>query len=129
MHYRQANVEVKQTCLRLCGEALDPFVTKRRVNVVQGKKVLEVQPALHWDKGACLGHLANLTLSGDHSRGVCVFLGDDAFDEPAFRAVRDMGGIGVVVGEKANSAATLFLPSVSSVEIFLRRIVSISHTR
>jgi len=129
VHYRLAPADVQQTCLRLCGKALTPFVARRKVKVVQGKEVLEVQPALPWDKGACLQHLAKLTFSGDHRPGVCVFLGDDTFDEPAFRAVRDIGGIGIVIGEKANSAATFFLPSVSSVESFLLRLVSTSHTR
>ncbi|MDO8530951.1 MAG: trehalose-phosphatase [Dehalococcoidia bacterium] len=129
VHYRQAPVGVKQTCLRLCGQALDPFVAMRKVNVLQGKEVVEVQPALPWDKGACLRHLAKLSLSGDYGPGVCIFLGDDTFDEPAFRAVRDMGGIGIFIGEKADSAAAFFLPSTTSVEIFLRRLVSISRKR
>lgn len=129
VHYRQAPLEVKQTCLRLCGQALEPFISMSQLKVVQGKEVLEVLPALPWDKGVCLRHLAELGLPGTPGPGVCVFLGDDTGDEPAIRAVLDLGGIGIVVGEKANSAATFFLPSVSSVEIFLQRLVSISHTR
>jgi trehalose 6-phosphate phosphatase len=129
VHYRQATEEVKYACLHLCSQALEPFIAMGRANVVQGKEVLELQPALAWDKGLCLQHLAKLTLSGDHGPGVCVFLGDDTFDEPAFRAVRDMGGIGIVIGEKADSEAAFFLPSVTRVEIFLHRLVSISHNR
>jgi trehalose-phosphatase len=97
--------------------------------VAQGKAVLEVLPALPWDKGLCLQHLAKLTLSGDDGLGICVFLGDDIFDEPAFRAVRQMNGIGIIIDEKAQSAASFFLPSTTSLETFLKRLVSISHTR
>lgn len=127
VHYRQAPEEVKHACLHLCSQALEPFIAMGQVNVVQGKEVLELQPALPWDKGACLRYLAKLSFAAASGPGVCIFLGDDTFDEPAFRAVRDMGGIGIVVGERANSAAAFFLPTVTSVEIFLRRLASISH--
>ncbi len=129
VHYRQAPAEIKQTCLRLCGQVLEPLVAMHKVNMVNGKEVLEVQPALPWDKGACLRYLAKLSFSTDLQPGVCVFLGDDTFDEPAFRAVSDMGGIGIVIGEKADTAAAFHLPSTTSVEIFLSRLVSISHNR
>ena len=129
VHFRQAPVEIKQTCQRLCGQALEPFVSMGQLKVLQGKEVLEVQPALPWDKGACLRHLAELGFPGTPGPGVCVFLGDDTADEPAFRAVLDMRGIGIVIGEKADSAAHFFLPSATSVEIFLNRLVSIPHNR
>jgi trehalose-phosphatase len=93
--------------------------------VAQGKAVLEVLPALPWDKGLCLQHLAKLTLSGDDGPGLCVFLGDDTFDEPAFRAVRQMSGVGIVIEENAHSAAHFFLPSTASVETFLERLVKV----
>lgn len=125
-HYRRASPEIKETCLRWCEQVLAPFVRAGKVKVIGGKEVLEVQPALPWDKGTCLRRLAGLTLSGARQQGACLFVGDDTFDEPAFRAVRELEGIGVVVGEKAGSAAEFFLPSIAGVEIFLRRLVGVS---
>ncbi|MBI2872914.1 MAG: trehalose-phosphatase [Chloroflexi bacterium] len=130
VHYRQAPLEDKQRCLRLCSEALGPFLAGRQIVVSHGKEVLEVQPNLRWDKGECLRRLAKLVFARATAPGLCVFLGDDVFDEPAFRAIREMDGLGILVGgENPSSAATFFLPSPREVEAFLARLVDIPASR
>lgn len=49
-----------------------------------------------------------------------VFVGDDVTDEDAFHAVAEMGGIGVLVGEERETAASHRLPSVSAVLDWLK---------
>lgn len=49
-----------------------------------------------------------------------VFVGDDVTDEDAFRAVADMGGVGVLVGDERDTAAAYRLPSVSAVLDWLK---------
>ncbi len=65
------------------------------LRVTAGKKVLELRPALAWDKGAALGWLLE-TLELDGPEVVPLYLGDDVTDEDAFATLADRG-IGLVV--------------------------------
>lgn len=126
VHYRQASTEDKGRCLRLCGKVLQPFLASGRLKVDQGKEVMEVQPDVPWDKGACLKRLARLTFVKAGEAGLCIFIGDDVFDEPAFRAIRQMDGVGILVGGRdPESSATCFLPSTRAVQKFLARLLDI----
>jgi len=60
-----------------------------------GKKVFEIQPAIDWDKGKAVGQLL-ITLGLDDAGHRPMFFGDDVTDEDAFRALHDLGGVGVL---------------------------------
>lgn len=66
-----------------------------------GKEIHELRPAFDWDKGSAIEQLLQL-LPGDP---VPLYIGDDETDEDAFRALRHLGGIGILVGT-ASSAET-----------------------
>jgi len=68
-----------------------------------GKKVFEIQPAIDWDKGKAVAHLLE-TLGLDDAGHCPMFFGDDVTDEDAFKALQDMGGIGVLAASAADSA-------------------------
>ena len=128
VHYRNALPAVKQSCLRLSLMALGTLIAKGEVKAIKGKEVLEIQLALPWDKGKCLSYLANLGMGND-GQPLCVFLGDDVFDEPAFQAARSLGGLAIFVGERrSNSAAEFYLPAPGDVETFLQRLVNLQST-
>ena len=59
-----------------------------------GKEIHELRPAIDWDKGAAVRQLVDL-LPG---KPVPIYIGDDETDEDAFRAVRTLGGLGILVG-------------------------------
>ncbi len=59
-----------------------------------GKEIHELRPAIDWDKGAAVRQLVEL-LPGEP---IPIYIGDDETDEDAFRAVRILGGVGVLVG-------------------------------
>lgn len=74
-----------------------------------GKKVFELRPAVAWDKGrAVLWLLEALDLGGPDA--LPLYLGDDATDEDAFRALaaRPGGGIGIVVAEAPRPTAARY---------------------
>lgn len=48
-----------------------------------------------------------------------IFIGDDLTDEKGFADCADMGGFGILVGERANTAAQHQLPNVASVHRWL----------
>lgn len=92
IHYRLvrgdgAEEEIRRIVRRGCG-------SDRRLRITSGKKVLEVRPALDWDKGSAVRFLADTLL--DSPAAPVVFIGDDTTDEDAFRALAGRGA-GVVV--------------------------------
>ena len=81
---------------------VDPIVTKATASFVEsgglrltrGKMVVEVRPAIAWDKGKAIEKIREEC--GDLP--FPVYFGDDRTDEDGFRAVQDMGGLAVFVG-------------------------------
>jgi trehalose 6-phosphate phosphatase len=69
-----------------------------------GKKVFELRPAVHWDKGRALDFLLE-TLGLDRPDVLPLYIGDDETDEDAFRVVQDRG-LGVVVRGEEDERAT-----------------------
>jgi len=73
------------------------------------------------DKGVIVREL----IAASSPEAVAVYLGDDATDEDAFRAVQDRG-YGIRVGpEERSSLASGRLPSVDAVVVFLERWLAI----
>lgn len=60
-----------------------------------GKMIVELRPAVAWDKGRALRWLLS-TLGLDRPDVVALYVGDDVTDEDAFRAIAT-DGIGIVV--------------------------------
>jgi trehalose 6-phosphate phosphatase len=80
-----------------------------------GDHVIELRPR-HADKGsAILAFLEEAPFAGR----VPVFAGDDLTDEPGFRAVNAHGGISVLVGNRAGSAARFRLPDPAAIHAWL----------
>lgn len=81
-----------------------------------GRDVLELRPDGH-DKGDAIVAL----LAADPFRDrVPVFIGDDLTDEHGFDAVNARHGISVLVGSRADSAATHGLHDPAAVRVWLR---------
>jgi trehalose-phosphatase len=90
------------------------------LRVTTGKAVVELRPAVEWDKGAAVRWLVARLGDGD---AVPVYIGDDLTDEPAFRTVRD-GGVGVFVGRgRHGTAAGYRLDTRDAVADFLERLL------
>lgn len=94
------------------------------LRVTPGKMVLEVQPAVEWDKGRAVLHLLG-ALHLDGNDVTPVYLGDDVTDEDAFEALTGRG-LRVVVGRADDpevagrtTVADYALASVDEVAEFL----------
>jgi trehalose 6-phosphate phosphatase len=81
-----------------------------------GHDVLELRPDGH-DKGDAI---AALLETADFRNRVPVFIGDDLTDEHGFDAVNARHGISILVGTRANSAATHALHDPAAVREWLR---------
>ena len=126
LHYRL--VDNKQVTLvkTIFHETVIKYVGGGRVKVKAGKKVLEVRPALEWDKGkVVLWLLARQKFAKDGSKILPIYIGDDLTDEDAFKALRRIG-ITVFVGRPVKSSnAKYYLKNTGEVTKLLRHILEI----
>ncbi len=113
LHYRQAPDiadrvhELAAAMAKRHGLALKP-----------GKMVCEILPATS-DKGrAVVDIMGRRPFAGT----VPLFVGDDVTDEDGFRASQRLGGLGVLVGEREDSAAKARLPDIATVYALLGEI-------
>ena len=91
VHYRLAP-DPDDAKLKLT-EALDSAPDAGALEIFWGKLVLELRPPVGIDKGFALRKL-----SGDHKLDGVIFIGDDATDVDALRALRDMASRGALLG-------------------------------
>jgi trehalose-phosphatase len=119
VHYRQCGpleaARVRQSVRAVLAD-------RRRLRVTEGKQVLDLQPAVAWDKGrAALWILERLGLG---ERAQALVVGDDVTDEDAFVALRGRG-VTIHVGDaSAPTAAEHTLRDPGEVERFLRGLVA-----
>lgn len=88
-----------------------------RLTLEDGKHLMEIRPTVEWDKGAVMAHLSAVLGDGWSA----MYIGDDATDEDAFRAVRP-DGLGVLVGSRPDTDARYRLPTQAAVAPFLDRL-------
>jgi trehalose 6-phosphate phosphatase len=120
-HYRNVN----ESDVSKVKEAVNAVAARHReLRKMEGKKVYELLPDIHWDKGkAVLWLLENLGLQRAQVRPI--YIGDDRTDEDAFRALEQCG-IGILVSEEPRpTAARYSLKDPIEVERFLRELVAI----
>ncbi len=92
------------------------------LRVTGGKEIHELRPDVPWDKGrAVLALLDALGLAGEGTPAL--YLGDDETDEDAFRALAQVGGVGVrVMDPPSPTAAAWSLPDPAAAGAFLARL-------
>lgn len=87
-----------------------------------GKKVLELQPAIDWDKGKAVLWLLEQT---DVENPYTIYIGDDLTDEDAFEAIGKRGLSIVIADEHRETAAGYRLDSVEEVGRFIEKLLEI----
>lgn len=95
------------------------------LRLTEGKRVIEVRPAVEWDKGRAVEFL--LDALRPPPGALVLYLGDDTTDEDAFRALAASGaGEGVVVAEEPplDTSATSYLRSPEEVAELLETLAA-----
>ncbi len=118
VHYRMVN----EADVPRIEHAVDGLIIRDdRLKKAIGKKVFEIRPNLHWDKGEALLVLLR-ALELDSENIVPIYIGDDVTDEDAFRVLQDRG-IGILVSEAPRpSLASHWVQAPWEVFAFLNRI-------
>ncbi len=120
IHYRMVDEqklpEVEERLFSIANE----YVEKGLLVITHGKKVFELKPNVHWDKGNAVEYLLK-NLGG----ALPIYVGDDETDADAFRMLRK-NGITIVVSEKFGYGAEYCLKDVDEVQEMLERLVSMN---
>lgn len=122
VHYRLVSPEHLETVRQAVEAAVSEVEPALRK--AGGKKVFSIRPDLAWDKGrAVLWLLGKLQL--DRPDVLPFYFGDDETDEDAFAALREHGGIGILVSRAPQrTAADYVLSGPDEVGQFIRRLIA-----
>jgi trehalose 6-phosphate phosphatase len=112
LHFRQAP-DAEEACRR----AIEDAARHSGLEVQPGKMVFELKP-----RGANKGDALKAMMAEPLFVGsLPLVLGDDLTDEPAFEAAQDMGGAGIIVGDRAPTRAQFRIGSVDKALAWLRQ--------
>ena len=103
VHYRATPEPLASEVEGLVTATSEPYVDSGQLRLTRGKMVMEVRPAIAWDKGKAIEKIRE----GFEDCPFPVYFGDDRTDEDGFRAVQDMGGLAVFVGEPRHGTVAL----------------------
>jgi trehalose-phosphatase len=120
VHFRNAAPEASAAVTAVVHRA----GARHGLKVTAGRKVVELRPAVDWDKGKTLEWIVDHIDTPEPL--LPIFIGDDLTDEDAFDAVLH-AGIGIVVchdedGDRS-TAARFSLPDPGGVRVFIERLV------
>ena len=130
VHYRQVSEDKVDRVRMIFLKVIDPFLDQAQIVFTEGKKVLEVRPALGWNKGTAVAWLYGRNLASNPSRSILpIYIGDDQTDEAALKAMKDCG-VGVKVAEDASeSHADYYLRNANELYDFLKRLKSLKDVK
>jgi len=121
VHYRLARETAVKKIKKLFLEAIEYGNARDKLQVTEGKKVLELRPPVEWNKGKAIEWL--LKIYGTPGN-LPFFAGDDVTDEDGFKVLHRVGGISIFVGEdKASSAADYYLDSPEQLYHWLEKLL------
>ena len=121
VHYRKAG----DKDIEKAEYAVDDIIRENSgLKKSSGKKIFEIQPDIHWDKGKAIYWIMD-KLDMKSPETFPIYLGDDTTDEDAFRAIKGHG-LGIVVTERVRETeADQMLRDTTEVEIFLMRLAQL----
>ena len=113
VHHRQAALDTVPEIRTAVEESVER-IAPDRIQVSTGKAVVELAPAVPWDKGQAVSFFGEDV----PDTWTTMYLGDDTTDEHAFRAIAPTG-VSIHVGDDEETAAVHRTPDPDTVEQFL----------
>ena len=109
VHYRATPEPLAGEVDGVVTATVKPYVESGQLRLTRGKMVVEVRPDTAWDKGKAIEkiHRHCLESGNQEDSPLPVYFGDDWTDEDGFRAVQDLGGLAVFVGEPRQGTVAL----------------------
>jgi trehalose 6-phosphate phosphatase len=127
VHYRLVDEDQLTKVNSMFENTVDTARKMGKIKTTSGKKVHEIRPAIDWNKGKAVELIVNkYSQAGRKQRSLPIYLGDDLTDEDAFKAVNDLDGISILIGEaNQESAAKYYLNSNAEVDSFLSELLRV----
>ena len=122
LHYRLVKKHLVKQLLKQAKKIIFPFQNKRLLKILAGKKVLEVQPALLWNKG----YWAKFLCQKIGKKLIPIYIGDDLSDENVFKILKS--GITIKIGKDHASQAMYYCQNVKQIKVFLGWFLNILRT-
>jgi len=129
VHYRQVEKEDTGYMKHTFERVINQTGAVNKLKIFSGKKVLEIKPAVDWDKGKAINLLIKkYGYTWKPSEVLPLYMGDDLTDEDGFMAVEKYeNGISIHVGNDLHrTAASYYLKSPDEVAEFLKMILDSS---
>ncbi|KAG6753402.1 hypothetical protein POTOM_043470 [Populus tomentosa] len=123
VHYRN----VDQDNWKSVGERVQDVIKKYpSLRLTQGRKVLEIRPAINWDKGKALEFLLESLDLSNCDDVLPIYVGDDRTDEDAFKVLRERNcGYGIFVSKSPKESKAYYsLRDPAEVMEFLKSLVT-----
>jgi trehalose-phosphatase len=118
IHYRQVPQAKEEEVHAVVSKVLEDH---KQVTKADGKKVIEIRPAIDWHKGRAVEFLKKQLSKEENT--FSVYVGDDVTDEDAFEFVSN--GLGVLVGEHGRQTfADYSLKDLEEVKSFFRKLLN-----
>lgn len=124
VHWRAVPRSAQRTFHQLLKALTAPYLKPGGIRLTRGKRVVEIRPAVDWDKGIVVDWLLKRLAGRDAStRHWITYLGDDQTDEDAFRVVNRLGGTSVFVGDpRRRTGARYWLKDPQAVHSWLAEL-------
>ncbi len=119
-HYRMAEEQQVPEIKLLVSQMIKPYISKRLVSIIGGKKVIEITPNVKWSKGDFAALVVKKITDRTKKRPAVIVIGDDTTDEDIFRKLRK--GITIKVGKDEQSKAEYWLEDTDDIFKFLEWI-------
>ncbi|MDD5005391.1 MAG: trehalose-phosphatase [Candidatus Omnitrophica bacterium] len=125
LHYRLVDKKQIPQIKTIFHETVISYLVCNKIKIKPGKMVLEIRPPIKWDKGrVVLWLLTRQIFAAQKGMVFPIYIGDDATDEDAFKALKNKG-LTIFVGKPKESYAQYYLKNPKEVVGFLRRISEI----
>lgn len=124
LHYRLVNSKKVPFVKNCFHQITAPYRKSREIKTTTGKKLLEIRPAVKWNKGKAVMWLSKSLSSAGDSLFFPIYIGDDLTDEDAFRALKNKG-LTVIVGRNTKSSAQYYVRNTRETLDFIRWILKI----
>jgi trehalose-phosphatase len=129
LHFRLADRQQLPFIKTIFHESVILYLVRNKIKIRPGKKILEVMPPVHWDKGKIvLWLLARQEALSKSGKIIPIYIGDDATDEDAFKALKNRG-LTVFVGHTGSSQAKYYVKNVKGVYELLKYILDIQNIK
>lgn len=121
IHYRNVKENEVQNVEAITNDVYQKYKCFKKAG---GKKIIELKPDIDWHKGkALLWLLKKLDLNKPSI--LPVYIGDDVTDEDAFKALPEVEGVGILVGDhEMETNAHYRLENVDQVKEFLQKLIT-----